>query len=560
MAQLNIAELAKKLRESKARWVPRETPISLLDNEKFKRMLNPEPPKVSAPSHAAEAAGPPTFAPSVDWRNHNGNHVTDIRNQFSCGSCVSFCTVAVVESMASIEKNQLLDLSEADQHFCSSHGASCGGWNDNDAFNQIKSRGVCSESSFPYDSAFPNNDPGYYWHHDPPPNPVCHVAGNRNDSVVKLTDIHNMGNNQAAIKNYLTSTGPVSCSIAVYDDFQSYGSGVYHHVSGSLEGYHCIEVIGYNEAGQYWICKNSWGTSWGMAGFINIAYGEIGIDQYDKIGITGVKLPAPPHGWYGFETLGGVLTSTPNAVSWSENRIDVVARGTDSSVYHKWWDGSHWNGWENLGGQIHGAPAICSWAKGRLDIFAVGLDHHLYHKWYQAGWSNWEDLGGLLSSEPACVSWGPNRIDIFARGMDCAMYHLWWNGVWHGWESLGGIITSAPAVSSWASGRLDCFARGTNNHLWHRWFSGGWSNWEDLGDNIFGNPGAVSWGPNRIDIFFPSQGNAMYHKWWNGSTWSGEENLGGILASGVGVSSWKVGRLDCFVEGMDSSMYHKWYQ
>ncbi len=559
MAQLPIAELATLLTSQNARWTARENPISLLDADKQKAMLNPVEPKHAAVA-AAVAAPVAGFPAGTDWRSHNGNHVTAVKNQASCGSCVSFCTVAVTESMASIEQNQLLDQSEADQHFCSSHGASCNGWDDATAFGQIQSRGVCSEASFPYATAFPNQDINYYYSHTPPPNPVCIINPNRSASVVKITDIHNLGADQTAIKNYLSVTGPVSCSLAVYDDFFSYSSGVYHHLTGALAGYHCVAVIGYNEALQCWICKNSWDTSWGMAGFFQIGYGECNIDVYQKIGVTGVILPAPAHGWYGYENLGGVLTSRPNAASWAANRIDVVVRGSDSAVYHKWWDGAHWNGYENLAGFIQGAPAICSWANGRLDIFAIGSNHHLWHKWYQGGWSGWEDLGGVLSSEPACVSWGANRIDIFARGMDSAMWHLWWDGAWHGWENLGGVITSAPAVSSWSSGRLDCFARGTNNHLWHKWYQGGWSGWEDLGSDMYGSPAAASWGPNRIDVFFPGQQYNMMHKWWDGAHWNGDENLGGVLTSDVGVCSWQAGRLDCFVEGTDSSMYHKWYQ
>jgi len=559
MPQLKIADLTSLLQSSQAKWIAKETPLSLLADDKKRALLNPTEPKKAA--IVAGAAAPPAgIVPAVDWRNRNGNHVTGVKNQASCGSCVSFCTVAVTESMASIEKSQLLDLSEADQHFCSSHGANCGGWDDASAFAQIKSRGVCSDASFPYATAFPNNDPNYYYSHNAPPNPVCKINPNRNDSVVKITDIHNMGADQMAIKNYLANTGPVSCSLAVYDDFFNYSSGIYHHVTGALAGYHCIEVIGYNEAGQYWICKNSWGTSWGLSGFLQIAYGQCNMDVYEKIGVTGVVLPAPAHGWFGYENLGGIITSRPNAVSWGPNRIDVVARGQDSAVYHRWWDGAHWNGWESLGGSIQGAPTICSWASGRLDIFALGTNHHLYHKYYQGGWSNWEDLGGLLSSEPACVSWGPNRIDIFARGMNSSMWHYWWDGHWHGWEDLGGIINTAPGVSSWASGRLDCFARGLNNHLFHKYFNGSWSGWEDLGSDIYGSPAAVSWGPNRIDIFFPNQHYGMGHKWWDGAHWSGDEDLGGLLSSDVGVSSWAAGRLDCFVEGTDSAMYHKWYQ
>ena len=265
--------------------------------------------------------------------------------------------------------------------------------------------------------------------------------------------------------------------------------------------------------------------------------------------------------WSGYENLGGLITSKPNAVSWGNNRIDVVARGLDSAVHHRWWDGSAWRGWESLGGQIQGAPAICSWASGRLDIFATGLNHHLYHRWYQGGWSGWEDLGGVLSGEPTAVSWGPNRIDVFARGLDSAMYHKWWNGrSWSGWENLGGIIGSAPAVCSWAVNRLDCFAMGLDHKLYHRWWDGiAWRGWENLGGTVMDNPGAVSWGNNRIDVFYPGVNYHMMHKCWNGSSWSGEEDLGGILSSGVGVSSWQSGRLDCFMEGTDSAMYHKWF-
>ena len=544
MAIIKIADLAKQLTDVKAKWSAMETTLSTMAVADRAKLLGVDKNSLVALPKNLAAVAPPVGLPTVvDWRNYNGgNHVTSVKDQGGCGSCVSFCTVAVTEAMASIEKNQMLDLSEADQHFCSSHGANCGGWWHTDAFNQIKSRGVVRESDFPYSSAFPG--------------PVCRAVADRNLKITKITDLHDCGNNSAA-KTYLANTGPLAGIMAVYSDFFSYHSGVYHKITGALEGYHCVTVIGYSDTEQCWICKNSWGTSWGDAGFFKIGYGESEIDNYSKVGVTGVVLPGGV--WSGWENLGGQITSRPNAVSWGANRIDVVARGTDSAVWHRWWDGSHWNGWESLGGTIQGAPSICSWANGRLDIFAIGMNHHLYHKWFQGGWSGWEDLGGVLSSEPASVSWGNNRIDIVARGMDSAMWHLWWDGHWHGWESLGGTITSAPAICSWASGRLDCFARGTDNKLWHKWFSNGWSGWENLGADMFGSPVAQSWGANRIDVFFPNINYAMAHKWWDGTAWSTVEDLGGSLASDVGVSSWAVGRLDCFVEGQDSSMYHKWH-
>ena len=559
MAEFNISQLAAKISETKAGWTVRETPqFKLSDDEKRALLGNLIPEAIANPpasaARAADAA--PAFAPAVDWRNRNGNHVTSVKDQRRCGSCVSFCCTALVESMASIELGQLLDLSEADSHFCSSHGPTCGGWYHDQCLDQIQSRGVLPDGAFPYMSAFAN--PPVV---DPNTNlwiPHCVNVPNR-AAAVKITS-HGSISGINERKNYLSNKGPCAASFDVYDDFYAYGGGVYKHTSGNYVGGHCVEVIGYSEAEQCWICKNSWGQSWGSAGFFKIAYGQCKIDVYPFGTATGVKLPAMP-GWHGYESLGGTITSKPSAVSWANNRIDVVARGTDSAVWHRWWDGNGWQGWESLGGVIQGGPAICSWASGRLDIFAVGTDHRLYHRWFQGGWSKWESLGGLLSSDPCAVSWGPNRIDVFARGMDSAMWHLWWDGAhWGGWESLGGVLDSSPAVSSWGANRLDCFVKGTDSNLYHRWWDGAtWQGWEKLGGYLGGDPGAESWGPNRIDVFYPGVDFRMMHKWWDGSNWSGEENLGGLLSSGVGVSSWAKGRLDCFVQGTDSAMYHKWY-
>src|SRR5262245_27983552 len=131
MPTLDIQTLTANLSQAKAQWQPRQNPQSNLSDDEKRALLGVVvDPAALAAAMAPQALVAPVanFAPAVDWRNRNGNHVTSVKDQRVCGSCVSFCTTAVVESMASIEKGQLLDLSEADLHFCSSHGASCGGW------------------------------------------------------------------------------------------------------------------------------------------------------------------------------------------------------------------------------------------------------------------------------------------------------------------------------------------------------------------------------------------------------------------------------------------------
>ncbi|MEP0885209.1 hypothetical protein NDI49_27030 [Trichocoleus sp. ST-U3] len=175
--------------------------------------------------------------------------------------------------------------------------------------------------------------------------------------------------------------------------------------------------------------------------------------------------------------------------------------------------------WESLGGELSSGPDVCSWAPERLDVFARGTDNTLWHKWFDGGWSDWESLGGVLTSDPTAVSWSNGRIDVFARGTDNTLLHKWFDGGWSDWESLGGVLTSGPDVCSWASGRLDVFVRGTNNALWHKWFDGGWSDWESLGGVLTSDPTAVSWSNGRIDVFARGTDNALWHTWFDGS-WS----------------------------------------
>ena len=57
----------------------------------------------------------------------------------------------------------------------------------------------------------------------------------------------------------------------------SYKSGVYTHTTGYLEGGHAVKLIGWGTEGgkDYWLCANSWNTSWGDKGFFKM-------DQNDK--------------------------------------------------------------------------------------------------------------------------------------------------------------------------------------------------------------------------------------------------------------------------------------
>ena len=275
-------DLNAELKRLNISWTARQTPQSNLSNEQRSRLLGVvvNQTDLAASMRPRAQAQSPNFAPEADWRNHNGNHVTPIKDQAACGSCVSFCTVATTESMASIELGQTLDLAEADLHFCSDHGANCGGWWPSDAYNTLKTRGVPDEACFPYPSAF-NSSGG----------PTCIVGPDRDARAVRITDSQTLAS-AVERKNWLSNVGPCSAVLHVFQDFFSYGGGVYKHVMGTDAGLHCVEVIGYSDAEQCWICKNSWGAGWGDNGFFKIAYGEAGIDsEFPFWTAQGIKLP-----------------------------------------------------------------------------------------------------------------------------------------------------------------------------------------------------------------------------------------------------------------------------
>src|SRR5882762_10014910 len=137
MEPLRLHDLQRILQEKKITWVAKENPFALLTEEEKKNrlgLIDNVDPRGRRGMHEYLKSG--SFPDSIDWRNHNGNHVTPVKDQHNCGSCVSFATVAVTESMASIEMDLTLDLSERDQHYCSSHGANCEGWNPGPAFEE----------------------------------------------------------------------------------------------------------------------------------------------------------------------------------------------------------------------------------------------------------------------------------------------------------------------------------------------------------------------------------------------------------------------------------------
>ncbi|USI74969.1 C1 family peptidase [Sphingomonas morindae] len=608
MAELDIHEVQQAVAEARAKWRVQAPPAGAA---RHPLGWNPAPGAlvqaalqrtallVRAPvapgsaeglgSSQAPLLGGPPRPPSFDWRSRKV--IGPVTDQRWCGSCVSFATVGLVSAMAAIELGvQPPDLSEADQHFCSSHGAGCGGWNNHDALDQIRQRGVVGEADFPYMSAFDTppvttdpNDPNALW--------VAHCRGvaDRPGKIWKITAFAAFSGD--ARKDYLAKVGPLVCGFQVYEDFDSYGGGLYTHVTGALRGGHAVLVIGYDDNAGCWICRNSWGSGFGGpadpdgtgAGFFRIGYGQCGIDNEPMYGATGV-IPPSPSGWRGWWPVGNGQAAPNGAVfgvSRGPDQLDIFVPGAHGETNTAAWqpDFTSWHGWWQVQGGVAApgsAVTAVSRSRDKLDIFTLGTDHRIYTAAWEPGFTGWHgwwpvlDLRGAPGSSVFGVSRSADKLDIFAVGADQGIYSAAWEpgfAGWHGWWRIqGGAAapnSSVTAVSRSAD-KLDIFAVGTDHKVYTAaWEPGlGWRGWWPVlggvaapGSSVFATVRA----PDHLDIFCVGTDRGVYTAAWEPgfTAWHGWWRIGTLRAmpgTSVHAVSRGLNKLDIFAVGEDGTI------
>ena len=254
-----------------------------------------------------------------DWRNAtvgqaSGDFMSPVRNQGKCGSCVAFATAGSYEGTVAVAAGTpRLDVNISEQDLFSNIG-SCdyGSW-PSSGMSQVTKEGVPDEACSPYKSGRLGKD-----------GEASDACQDRAARLLRATDDSSYSS-PAAIKQALM-TGPLQTTMSVYEDFMFYGGGVYKHVTGPQLGGHAITLVGFDDDAKYWIAKNSWGTSWGEAGYFRISY-----DDESGFADDG----------YGFTINGGEVTmrlDTPSYFSAIKGKVPLEVSVFDESVESVNWE------------------------------------------------------------------------------------------------------------------------------------------------------------------------------------------------------------------------------
>lgn len=239
------------------------TKFSDWTHEEFKNHLTyKSPTKKVKSTRKAKHIHPDHLPSTVNWVTQGA--VTPVKDQGQCGGCYTFSSTGALEGQVFRKTGQLVSLSEENLLDCSSNydNQDCNGGTMQACFQYVQDNGgIDTEASYPYTSG------------NGVDNSQCNYDPNNSGATVSNIQTIPSGDEQA-LARALATVGPISIAIDA-SNLQNYQTGVYADPSCSSSNLdHAVLLVGYGtdaSGQQYWLVKNSWGTSWGMNGYFQLA-------------------------------------------------------------------------------------------------------------------------------------------------------------------------------------------------------------------------------------------------------------------------------------------------
>ncbi|CAA7397766.1 unnamed protein product [Spirodela intermedia] len=261
-----------------------------LTNEEYRSLyLGVKPPQARPRklSDRYQVAYGEELPDAVDWREKGA--VPPIKDQGSCGSCWAFSAIGAVESINQIVTGNLIVLSEQELVDCdTTYNEGCNGGLMDYAFEFIiDNGGIDTEEDYPYKERDGRCD-----------------NARKNSKVVTIDSYEDVSVNDEKALQKAVANQPVSVAIeAGGRSFQLYQSGIFDGKCGTdLD--HGVVAVGYGteKAKDFWIVRNSWGESWGEAGYVRLernlpssTTGKCGIAMEASYPVKlGANPPKPP--------------------------------------------------------------------------------------------------------------------------------------------------------------------------------------------------------------------------------------------------------------------------
>lgn len=135
-----------------------------------------------------------------------------------------------------------------------------------DGLKSVASQGVCPEASWPYDvSKYTVKPPDH-----------CYSSALQHPA----TAYARVNQDEASIEAAVLNMCGVVFGFTIYESFESSavaGTGYVPmpRANESALGGHAVVIVGYDRIRKLFICRNSWGTSWGERGYFYLPYAYV---------------------------------------------------------------------------------------------------------------------------------------------------------------------------------------------------------------------------------------------------------------------------------------------